>query len=1703
MVSPVTTVVMPWCRIVLGLFLVVTPAVSWITPHSVVHRIHTTRVITGADTGSSLTSSSSPVRHGVSLYHRTHREKEVRLFSASYSNDNMPDEASLRRAYDSWRDFYSNPNLRTSVARTVSPEFDSLKFQHFKDNFVALKQANYKAWLKATSNNQIPPPPLQLNEFGDCSAEEYQRIVNGGSSSSTTSRSSTPSTSTWSSYNNNNNNNKQNAPIPTQVNSKTLTPPPTATPWAGSTGSTSRSATTNYNDSKNVNSDNYSNNYNSNGNLNKMDPSTSYQLQSDGTYSYVPSRNQNMDDTKPIPRSRPEDARSPYGTVGGNPTTSSTSTDPASMAAYNGSSGSGSVSSYSGMYGTARDQGPPSPLGPMGEWNSGPTYPGSGGGASSSSSPFPFNGDPYGGSTTSTNGAYMGPGGGGGGPSDNGSSSSSSSYWSSSSSRGPPSPSSVNGEGRNGYYGYDTVAGGANSGPLYGDPTINGSGGYGGMSGYPNEATPPPSSPPPPILTPDEQAALDRARSRHDMIPKAVFDEDESEDENTDNSWANFGMPKVKKIRREKMDLPPPIINGVGNGGMIGVGRNMGNRPSTSFGTSNNNMKSNPSSSQVVGNSYSDIRKVGTSFNGGASNTNTNTYLQDRIRDAYQDWCNNHGKPFEEYRLPIFQKNYLEMEKYSQETGIPLQQLNKYADLSPEEFKAVKTPPSRHNNRNNNNDVPDWIQETPESKLESKEEFLNFGPRWGKDPPKESAPRDMGGTSLVDPMTGAKRDFQGEQRLRMAYQEWCQQNNKVFDEARLPIFTSNLVAMEQYCLTQNMPMKPLNAYADLSPAEFQAAIAAEKEQPRFGDSTATMSSFPGGNGNGGDTMASGMPPRMPPGMGVMAPPPYDIGPGPPGMGMYGGSPYRDEPPASQLYDAGLGYGSAMAPGGTNNGGSMPSSGQGGTIPPVNIATSGRTTTTAAVTERATAAGGATPLAETRRTKPTEAEFKRNAEARLKAFTEAKNRRRGDGDARVKRFAELKQQVALVAKEQNVTIEEATQLVFANATMSPLTENVTLSATNSKEAASNETIAQTPTAALQEQEDVDEDDDFDEEEDDLDEDATQSGIADAAMSLASKIVSPSPLTESTANVTLSATNVKEAATIEMIPQNSTTVLQAEDDVDDNEDDVDDNEDDVDDVDDNEDDVDDNEDDVDENEDDVDDNKDDVDEDVIPDDELTTKLSISTGEGATKETAVAVQAMEIPTNATSNVTSAAVVEITEMPANDTTNAAIAAAVETTDIPNAIQEQVDQQEQLTTKDLALVDGVTDVIQDQVETEQPSSKHRAVVDLSAVLSIEKNSIQTETPQKKKEPKKSKGERRKEGDNGSHGSRSYVHAETRHQHSVAKNESVAGSGGDAKESDQMKRAQAAKNKYSAQIASLDSDSGTEQSLLSADLSSPKEVIDAKSPPVKTPEEGDIVAEKEALSSPLSSFFKSNSSTITESETSTIGEEEAKVETTLVKAVTSGTIPDEDEGSQVTEMLVESASMKHEKVTSSTSFRRSDSSANTESETSTSREEVVEIEVAPVSAVTPATISDQDETSQETELMVKAELTNDENDVSSIRPESPDNALDERSREEAKLKAEMEVIQEKLKVFEIARKKAEAEAKEKAAEASRLREAMKAKHLAAQEAQEKSEAEKGDKTNKQVSDEGTVENSKEAQAEKDLFKKLASDVSSMFRDLQK
>lgn len=920
----------------------------------------------------------------------------VRLaYAASFSNDDVPDEASLRRAYDSWRDFYAKQTV--GVQRRISPEFDQVRYQNFKDNFIALKKANYKSALKAKAAGQVPPPPMQLNEYGDCSADEYMQLSNNNNGNSGGASNSKP-------------------PIPTTVNSKTLTPPPTATPWTPNTvssSSSSSSATSNHQN------DSSRNNNNSNSDRRQVD--------ADGTYSYVPPRNNQA---------------------------SKDNTRPSSKGSYGASYLEGS-NSFGGGGGGIYGGGPP----PNGSYMPGSM---SGAGAydntNSMSSKYmpgppprqPYGDDPY---------AYAG----GREP-----------YQSRSSSSSTFNNSNNNSNNNYSNYGYNpNASGGYNPG---GTPPYNSYNSYsaGAPGGGATGPIPPPSNAQDgPPLSQDEQAALERARNRHNMIPKGVFDEDESEDENTDNSWANFGMPKQKKIRREKMDLPPPVVNGVGNGGMIGIGPNgpnMGNMPSTSFGRSQPNR---------VGNSYSDIRKVsgggggggrppnssnanginGASPATGGGDPNTNMYTQDRIRDAYQDWCNNHNKVFEEARLPTFQKNYLEMERYSQETGTPLRQLNQYADLSPDEFKAVRTPPSRKS------DKPDWMEESIEDKIESKDEFLNFGPRWGKDPPRGAEA--LLNKDAIDPVTGAKRDFQGERRLRLAYQEWCNKNGKRFDETRLPIFTSNLVAMEQYCLMQNIPVKPLNEYADLSPTEYQAVL---QERERVGDPMPSFSnaesSMPppmngnnyAGSGGGGGGMPpppmngnndypmnrNGMPPPMPPGMGVMAPPGSFGGP-PPGMGGYGGygggvGPLG-QPPAQFSY-GGQGYGSAMAPGGTNTPPptqGMPSSsnldGQGGTIPPVNIANG-------ASASYQSQSQPAPPR------KPTEAEFKASAQARLQAFTESKKLKSStDGgdlaEERVKRFAKLKQQVSELAVKQNVTLEDATKEVFGNATALLERENKSL------------------------------------------------------------------------------------------------------------------------------------------------------------------------------------------------------------------------------------------------------------------------------------------------------------------------------------------------------------------------------------------------------------------------------------------------------------------------------------------------------------------------------------------------------------------------------------------------------------------------------------------------------------------------------------
>ena len=71
----------------------------------------------------------------------------------------------------------------------------------------------------------------------------------------------------------------------------------------------------------------------------------------------------------------------------------------------------------------------------------------------------------------------------------------------------------------------------------------------------------------------------------------------------------------------------------------------------------------------------------------------------DRTRNIYRDWCAHYGKPFDEGRMKIFEKNFLQLEAAFQKTGKEML-LNEFADLTAAEFQAMKTAEQQRANVN-------------------------------------------------------------------------------------------------------------------------------------------------------------------------------------------------------------------------------------------------------------------------------------------------------------------------------------------------------------------------------------------------------------------------------------------------------------------------------------------------------------------------------------------------------------------------------------------------------------------------------------------------------------------------------------------------------------------------------------------------------------------------------------------------------------------------------------------------------------------------------------------------------------------------------------------------------------------------------------------------------------------------------------------
>lgn len=80
----------------------------------------------------------------------------------------IPYDAAARLAYDEWR------------AKYDKGDFDPVRYEVFKSNYEAITVANVVAKKKAREEEEAAPALMTLNEFGDCTEEEYKAAMEGG-----------------------------------------------------------------------------------------------------------------------------------------------------------------------------------------------------------------------------------------------------------------------------------------------------------------------------------------------------------------------------------------------------------------------------------------------------------------------------------------------------------------------------------------------------------------------------------------------------------------------------------------------------------------------------------------------------------------------------------------------------------------------------------------------------------------------------------------------------------------------------------------------------------------------------------------------------------------------------------------------------------------------------------------------------------------------------------------------------------------------------------------------------------------------------------------------------------------------------------------------------------------------------------------------------------------------------------------------------------------------------------------------------------------------------------------------------------------------------------------------------------------------------------------------------------------------------------
>lgn len=95
----------------------------------------------------------------------TSREPSSLVLNSTPFDSAAPNDQVIQEEYSKWRQKYGKG------------EYDAVRYQNFKANFMAVTVRNNMERTRARQNGEPAPSPIALNEYGDCSADEYRMAM--------------------------------------------------------------------------------------------------------------------------------------------------------------------------------------------------------------------------------------------------------------------------------------------------------------------------------------------------------------------------------------------------------------------------------------------------------------------------------------------------------------------------------------------------------------------------------------------------------------------------------------------------------------------------------------------------------------------------------------------------------------------------------------------------------------------------------------------------------------------------------------------------------------------------------------------------------------------------------------------------------------------------------------------------------------------------------------------------------------------------------------------------------------------------------------------------------------------------------------------------------------------------------------------------------------------------------------------------------------------------------------------------------------------------------------------------------------------------------------------------------------------------------------------------------------------------------------